>query len=319
MHLLDKKSGRIDRIAINADGTRGIIRPAITTPFDHVTFITQDVTGFLWFGTLTAGLIRYDPITKTSVQYGPNNAASGFTDNSGWWCYPSSDGQVWISTQENSLFQVELFTNKIPQTIIDSTAVIDVAEETDNILWLATINGLVRHNLADGSIQRFRHDPQNPKTISDNIIIGALKDSDGMIWLATQNGLNVLDPHTREIKRYLHDPNNDQSISNNNVQSIFEDSDHRLWFSTYGGGLNRLDKQTEKFTHYVNNPLDTTSLSENLIGGTIQDYDGSLWVSTFSTGINHMNIQTGKVKRYLPGMSVRNHFKDSKGVPLGKY
>jgi len=314
IHLLDKKSGRIDRIGTNTDGSKGLIRPPVTTAFDHVTFITQDAFGFLWFGTLSNGLIRYDPLTKTSVQYGSNNPASGFTDNTGWWCYASSDGPVWISTQESNLFQVELFTNNIPHYVIDSVAVIDVAEETDNILWLGTIDGLVRKDITTGSIQRFKHDPGNPRSISNNIVIGVVKDSDGMIWLATQNGLNKIDPNTHTIRRFMHDPNNTETISSNNVQLIFEDKDHKLWISTYGGGLNRMDRQTEKFVHYMNNPTDTTSLSENLVFGILQDDDGSIWVGTYSAGLNRLNIKTGKVKRYLHGMSVRNFFKDSKDV-----
>jgi ligand-binding sensor domain-containing protein len=329
IHLLDRKSGRIDRIPINTEGSKGLIRPPVTSPFDNINFITQDATGFLWFGTENAGLIRYDPLTQTSLQYRSNsNTTSGFTDTSGWWCYVSPDGPMWVSTGEASVFQVDLFTNTIPEHISDTLVINDITEETDSILWMATQNGLLREDLQNGSFQQFRHDSQNPETISDNVVVAVAKDSDGMMWLGTQNGLNMIDPRTHKIKRILHDPNNKrilhdpnnkERLSNNNIKGIFEDKDRMLWIATYGGGLNRLDKRTEKFTSYVNNPTDTTSISENLVAGILQDDDGSIWVRTNTSGLNRLDVATGKFRRYLQGKSGKHFFKDSKGGIWVKY
>ena len=315
IHLLDRKSGRIDRIPINTEGTKGLIRPPVTSPFDHITFITQDATGFVWFGTENAGLIRYDLLTQTSLQYGSNsNITSGFTDNSGFCCYTSPDGPMWVGTGEASVFQVDLFTNIIPEHMSDSLVLNDITEETDSILWMGTQNGLLRADLRNGSVQQFRHHPQNPESLSDNAVVAVVKDSDGMMWLGTQNGLNVIDPRTHTIKRVLHDSNKKESLRNNNVKGIFEDKDHNLWIATYGGGLNRLDKRKEKFISYVNNPADTTSISENLVAGILQGDDGSLWIRTYTSGLNRLDIPTGKFRRYLQGKPARHFFKDSNGV-----
>jgi len=175
---------------------------------------------------------------------------------------------------------------------------------------------LARKNLRDGSLQQFRNDPQNPSSISNNIVLNLLKDSDGKLWVGTENGLNKFDPLTRTFKRFFHDPNDKESLSDDNIQSLYEDEDRNLWIATYRGGLNRLDMATEKFTRYMHDPADTTSISGNSTAGILQDDDKFLWIGNYSTGLNKLNLKTGKFRRYLAGSSSRYFYIDSNGTLL---
>ena len=89
--------------------------------------------------------------------------------------------------------------------------VFSVYEDQAGSIWAGTYTGGL--NLLDpatGSITRFVHDPQDPSSLSNNIIRAILEDSQGRLWLATDGGLNLFDrasgtftrPHaTRRLSR----------------------------------------------------------------------------------------------------------------------
>jgi ligand-binding sensor domain-containing protein len=88
----------------------------------------------------------------------------------------------------------------------------------------------------------YRHDPENPDSLSDSDIQDIHEDSAGVLWVGTFNGgLNRLDRATGRFTHYFHDPDDPESLSHNTVRSIYEDQSGGFWIGT-DGGLNRLDR-----------------------------------------------------------------------------
>ncbi|MEP7143457.1 MAG: two-component regulator propeller domain-containing protein, partial [Ferruginibacter sp.] len=60
LHIMDRKTGRFQRYTYDPKHPEKLSRPALgkNSPSDHITFITQDVSGAIWIGTLYGGLSR---------------------------------------------------------------------------------------------------------------------------------------------------------------------------------------------------------------------------------------------------------------------
>lgn len=161
-------------------------------------------------------------------------------------------------------------------------------------MWFGTEDGL---NKYDGyTFTIYKHDPDNPSTISDNSIQTLFEDSHGTIWVGTAWGLNRLDPKTETFTRYLHDPENLLSLNGTVVSAIVEDPSGNLWVGTEEG-LNRLVASDNSFVHYQHYPDRRNSLCSNLVTALTVDPKMGLWVGT-SDGLDFYDSQTDQFIHY---------------------
>ena len=158
-------------------------------------------------------------------------------------------------------------------------------------LWIGTwTGGLDRFDRDTESFTHFRHNPDDPDSLSSDSVFAILEDHAGTLWVGTRGGgLDRFDPKTQTFTHYRHDPANPQSLSNDNVFALLEDQSGALWVST-DGGLNRLDANPGTFTAYRHNPADPGSLSKDHLRGLHLDDNGTLWVSTFGGGLDRLDL-----------------------------
>ncbi len=316
LHRMDRKTGMFERYSSNHPDLAIPCRPPVSGDYDHITFITEDAKGGLWIGTLANGLSRYDPVSHTNTFFSAkSNTLSGFKDNSGWCAHASSDGLLWISTQEASLFKVELYKNYIQHNTMEGLSISDVMKEDSNALWLATSHGLVLVKSRIGIAEQYVYNALDQNSLSSDYTNQLLKDKDGILWITSANGLTRFDPARHLFKRFYNDPKNDESLSYNGTSMMCADQDFNLWVGTYGSGINRFDKKTEKFIRYKHIDKDTSSLSDDVVLCVLPDDSGDIWIGTVNGGgANRMNTKTGKCKRYLPGIDVIDMFRDGDNV-----
>jgi signal transduction histidine kinase/ligand-binding sensor domain-containing protein len=176
-------------------------------------------------------------------------------------------------------------------------AVTGILQDRKGFLWLATSEGL---NKYDGySFKVYKHDPDDPHSLGDNMIWAIYEGRAGLLWIGTDGGgLNRFDPQTERFTRYRHDPDDPHSLSHNVVQSIYEDRAGTLWVGTNGGGLNRFDPQTERFARYRHDPDDPYSLGSDTVWTIYEDRAGVLWIGTWGGGLNRFDPQTERFTRY---------------------
>ena len=98
----------------------------------------------------------------------------------------------------------------------------------------------------------YKHNPNDPGSLSSNFIEDLLEDDHGYLWISTNTGVNKFDPISERFTRYLHDPNNPNTIGGAYVTRIARDSRGYLWFGTQDSGLDKFDPATGTFTHYRN-------------------------------------------------------------------
>ena len=315
LHTLDRKTGKFTRYSYDPKHPEKLSRPPVNVAagYDHITFILEDADEKLWIGTAANGINRYDPVSQKITHFGNDADKTGtFLDNSGWWAHASSDGFVWLTTQEENLFKIDLHNIHIPHFDVDDLNR-SLMEEEPFFMWMGTNNGLVRKNLKNGTSQRFVHEPLNENSLSHRQISKIFKDKEGVLWIGTTNGLNRYNAETGNFTRYLHDPNDATSLSDYGIEDIHEDRDFNLWVGTTNGGLNLLDRDTGKFTHFRKDDQDPSSIGHDLVSCIIEGEKNKLWIGS-GGGLNNMDRKSGKFKQYLPGLSVNDLIKDKSGI-----
>jgi len=316
LHTMDRKTGVFERHTYNPADPGQLSRPPFLGGFDHITFITEDPEGAIWIGTFLNGLNRYDPLTKRVTHFGNNPGKTNeFKDVGPWWAYVSKDGLFWISTQQDNLYRVDLFTNIIPFSTVNNAGVNTFYDEAHSFQWFGTDTGLVRRNLANGALQVFKNEPHNPNSISNNTVNRIIADLQGNFWLGTLGGLNRFNPKTGIFTRYQYDSNNNKSLGSNLIATLYRDRESNLWIGFYEGGLDRMDAKTGVFTHYVHNATDSNSISNNAVASILEDQPNDLWTGNWNGGgINRLKISTGIFKHYLSQSNISSIFKDTDGI-----
>jgi ligand-binding sensor domain-containing protein len=137
-----------------------------------------------------------------------------------------------------------------------------ILQDRRGFMWFATQDGLDRYD--GNTFVVYKHNPNDPDSLSANPIKDLIEDDQGYLWIATYTGgVNKFDPKTERFTRYRHDPSNPNSIGADSLNSIARDSRGCLWFGTEASGLDRLDPTTGTFTHYPNDS------DGQLLGGSL--------------------------------------------------
>jgi signal transduction histidine kinase/ligand-binding sensor domain-containing protein len=158
---------------------------------------------------------------------------------------------------------------------------------------------------ADGSDQEnehfvhYRHDPDNPESLSSDEIRTLYHDRDGVLWIGTHGGgINMLDREKETFAHYHNDAGDPRSLSSNLILSILQDREGVLWFGTIGGGVSKLDLGWRNFALYQNDPDNPNSLGDNMVWVLYQDREGDLWIGTMLGGLDRFDRETGNWHHY---------------------
>ena len=222
-------------------------------PADAVFALYRDHLGRIWIGS-DAGLSRYDPQTGGFFNYG--RAADGIG---------LSDAQVRV-----------------------------ISEDHTGALWIGTLHGgLNRLDPASGRITQFRHDPANPRSLSQDRVTAILEDSAQRLWVATADGLNLFDRATQNFVRYANDPDDPQSLRDSNVMALYQDRGGVLWVGTRAGGVSHWNPNSWQFGHYR-----SAAFHDTQVMSFADDGAGRVWVGTTGAGLVEIDARTGAERHY---------------------
>ena len=158
---------------------------------------------------------------------------------------------------------------------------------TDNILWLATIDGLFKVNWITNEVLHFGDTPD----FEDKRIITLHDDHKGRLWMGTvDSGIQIFDKAEGKVVKIVDES---AGLSNNIVVGILEDDQGYIWAATYNG-LNLLKSTGEMVTIFKKED----GLTENEFNryAHFKATDGRLLFGT----VNGLNvIDPAKVKEVL--------------------
>ena len=284
--------------------------------------VFEDSAGVLWVGT-GGGLNRLDRETGQFVHYQNDPADPHSLSNSAVQAiYEDRSGVLWFGTAGGGLNQLDRETETFvhyqndpgdPHSLSNDN-VTSILEDSAGLLWVGTADGLNRLDLSraralslskgqpkdreTGQFTRFRHDPNDPSSLSKDDVRSIIEDQAGGLWIGTYGaGLNRYDRQMERFALYQVDPHDPNSLSGNSVWTVVEDSAGVLWIGTDGQGLNRFDRAANQWRHYQNDPADLHSLSNNTVIAITEDRAGILWVGT-SEGLNRFDREAERFARY---------------------
>ncbi len=279
---------------------------------DNTFSITQDRSGVIWIGTLSAGVNRLnlDTLQFRTYRHNVSNPESLASNHVGAFA-ETPDGMMWVGTWEKGLnrfnpstgkFKSYLNDPKDPQSL-SSDLVMSLLADENGTLWVGTLGGgLNRLDPNTGKFTRYQNDPSDPASLLENQVTYLLRDPDGRLWIGTFLGLSRLDP---DASGFINYPMSAPPVS----LKVIEDE---LWIGTWGGGVFRLaltdpnlDPDQAVFSNLSNDPADPNSLSENSVWGIQQTPDGMVWLGT-QGGLNRYDPKTGGFKVYNEKNGFRN-------------
>jgi len=177
---------------------------------------------------------------------------------------------------------------------LSQTSVQCLMQDSRGFLWIGTQDGL---NKYDGySFNRFKNDPSDTSTISNNYIHCIYEDNDNNIWVGTNYGLNKFDSEKQIFIRYLRDETDQNTIPEEEVYSIYQDDNGFIWIKTERF-LSRLNPKTNKFRHYEHFNDIFSFISVNAKFSIFEDHKNQLWVGT-KDGLNYFDRELEIFKRY---------------------
>ncbi|NHZ72344.1 MAG: hypothetical protein GWP17_04575 [Aquificales bacterium] len=186
------------------------------------------------------------------------------------------------------------FTHLTTSEGLPNNTIHAIHQDSRGFMWFGTNDGLSRY---DGyQFITYKHDPDNPDTLSSNQVLAIYEDENGFLWIgALGGGLNRFDPQTETFTNYLLEPeDNPNAIPFNIVTAVSQGNQGSIWF---GGppvtGLNQFDPQTEALTQYQAG-LDFPPAG---IKAILSDEMGNVWAPT---NRNLLRLQQGEFSIYAP-------------------
>ncbi len=233
-----------------------------------ITAILEDRSGNLWIGT-PSGLDLLDRATGTFTHYRHDPNDPNTLGHSGVNAILEDDqGRLWIGTGGglNLLHRpAGTFTrfehDPDDQHSLAHDAVISLIQDDGGALWVGTLEGLDRFeppaSAGDPELNsklvrftHFRHDPDDPNSLCDDLVSTLFQDRSGVLWVGTANGVCKYNRRASQFTHYVMRSedtaggNTRPGLSDSKIAAVAEDGDGRLWVGTFNGGLDILDPQS---------------------------------------------------------------------------
>ena len=238
---------------------------------------------FLWIGT-EEGLVLYDKHNKktTHFQY-DRNTLSSLASDPVYALRKDSRGNLWVGTWAGGLnlynYKTHSFKRFTPDQkpgSISSENIFSIFEDSRHNLWIGTVGGgLDRYDYNTGTFKSYRYDPENPQSLSFDIIQDINETPDGRLLVAAYGSLDIFNPVNENFTHFPLNSANSDKLTRRIIIVIFVDSQNNIWLGTNDGLLLFHEDK-------AGNILYTTQdgLAGNTVQGIVEDDQGNLWIST---------------------------------------
>ena len=295
-------------------------RSSDSLPDNHIHAIFEGQARMLWVATENGGLGRFSldrywfpHIRESSI------SESGLPHSSIWGMSSGRQGTVWIGTEaglgewipEENFINLPLRGKEFSE--VYTTA---VYEDSKGRLWVGTKGEGLILRLQDGSITRFRNNPETPPTIGHNYISAIHETEDNQILIGTW-GAGVFE--YEEASQQFRFAPMVQGNSPQFVTQISQDEEKHIWIASREG-LFVLPNAQKTILEYREAFEEAGELSSNAITSIRPGGNGILWVGTEDSGLNRLRIPGGETQYLnsnnsdLPDDAIRSLLIDNLGI-----
>src|SRR5208283_3317549 len=163
-----------------------------------------------------AGLDRFDTKTGEATHYPELRGRSEYEEH--YQVYQDHSGTLWIvsdagialatfepESRKLTRYTLRLADPGLSDAEADVNRVRTILEDEDGVLWIGTGgNGLIRFDRKHRTATRYRNDPVDRNSLSNNWVVCLLEDREGNIWAGTGGGgVNRLSTQPGQSQQHL--------------------------------------------------------------------------------------------------------------------
>ncbi|MGA9291851.1 MAG: two-component regulator propeller domain-containing protein [Ignavibacteriaceae bacterium] len=230
LYVIDLKPKKFIRYVHNPEDPNSISDNQITS-------IAEDSNGVIWLGTFNHGIEKYERSSGTFKHFSLNSSESTlptFKDQAVWSIFVDNRGFLWVGTYKGlAIFNPlnETFKWYIPHSNNVSSQwyyyVFDFLEGHNDVIWLATVQGLFRYDRKSDTFTHYGKD----NNLADEIIYSLLEDNHRNIWLSTTTGISMFNPQTKKFRNF----GKRYGLNKTYNSTAFKDSAGNLYFGNSSG------------------------------------------------------------------------------------
>lgn len=214
---------------------------------------------------------------------------------------PQSPACLWIATEGKGLFRYDLQSGGVIRygsgdgSGLSSDFVRTLALDSQNRLWVGTVNGLNIYDEASGSFVPYDYHPFRPESLSQTSVRSLFLDNQEGMWVGTYfGGINYYHPQKRRFRNIQSTPEAN-SLNDKVTECIVEDGEGGLWIGTNNGGVNHYDARSGRFTHYTKRD---GLRSNNIKSLLLDEENGLVYIGTHTGGLSVLHRRTGRIESY---------------------
>ena len=282
--------------------------------------LLQDRQGFIWIGTYSGGLYRYNGYQAVKYTHDPQNPRSLPNDRVSA-LFEDAQGHIWAGTQHGlARFDPDTddFSRVAPPPGPSSQLIVKALIGDGGAgMWVATWGGLQHVDVATGHFTRYVHDNHDPTSLASNDINALAMDARGGLWAATwPGGLDYLAAGASGFEHRRVDLGDAPDTKRNIVRSLYFGADHTLWMGTETGLITWNADKPWASRHALDGP-------DARVTAIYGDRQGAVWAATLSAGLLRWDRGASSAQRYvhrandphsLPSDHIRAVLHDSGGM-----
>ncbi len=307
---------------------------------NNVSYITEDISGNLWVGTLGGGVNRYNHDKDNFTRFLHNeNDTNSISDNFVKAIFCNTKNGVWIGSNKGHVDYIDQSGNKIIRYPFENfsldyfgdNSINKLYEDSTGVLWIAsTFGGLDRFdrdkNVFENKLESEQLDIKYRRNHTNDI----LQKEDGSFWVAKYSGLFNYNPVSRELSGF---PIIKREADIHKLINIAPAGDGRLWLH-FENSLVLFNTETGGYEFILKDNY------WNFTSAFCVDHSGIVWIGTCGYGLVKINprnlkfntepgsfindfyhgifkklreIQSVKINNNSKGMSFPSIARDSKG------
>jgi ligand-binding sensor domain-containing protein/signal transduction histidine kinase len=177
---------------------------------------------------------------------------------------------------------------------------VTIYQDQQGTIWLAPSGGgLFALDVSTNSRRHWRHEANNPKSLSSDMISRALcSDEEGRMWIGTVSaGLNVLEPEKNIFTRISSELDRTTNLLYDKVAFLFRDRSDIMWIGYDGSGIVKIDPRQNKFRHVLLPASGKATSGNNFFKALIVDRSNRVWLGMYNQGVAIVDRNTGRVER----------------------
>ncbi len=271
----------------------------------------SDNQGNLWMCTITRGIekISFFPnqfrvISPKQVpsSHSENEVRAIFEDNNRYLWAATRDGRVYLFDPEHNIVGYLRDNGTFTSGGAFNALVYVITQDRNGNIWMGSKGrGLFRLEPTGSSspccyrITGYRHDDDDPWSLSHDNVYSIYEDPAGRIWVGTFNGgLNYISEENGKL-RFINSSNRLKNYPYSNhkrVRYITSDHNNRIWVGTTSGLVifdsNFTDPAETQFLTCFFDPMNETTLANNDVHYIYCSPSDEIYVATFGGGLNRV-------------------------------